>query len=271
MIQRNEQMNRQPLFSVVTASLNAGETIRNTLESVRGQREVPVEHIVCDGGSTDNTTIILEEFCGTYNLRWISEPDNGIAEALNKGVFQSTGKYILVLQADDAFLRPETLSLVSVFIKKSYKDIYSFPVILDHPTLGRKLRRPIRHLWYNRFKFIFLHQGCFVNRRVFNDVGGFNSSFKIAMDYDFFYRALKHNCSVSFQSQPVSLMGGTGVGTILEAVSLRLTEERQVQEINEANCFWRAFQKLFWFMYLPYKNLWVKKYIPNFSIHTLIF
>ena len=252
-------MNRQPLITVVTASLNAGATIRNTLESVRSQREIRVEHIVCDGGSTDDTINILEDFRGTYNLRWISEPDNGIAQALNKGVALSSGQYILVLQADDVLINSDTLSSVFAEINKSRCDIHSFSVLFNNKTRGIILRTPIRHVWYNRFRFIFSHQGCFVRRSVFSRIGGFNASFAISMDYDFFYRALKHKCSVNFFERPVSIMGGNGISSIIDNVSRRLKEDQLVQAINEDNKIWRIAQKFFWILYTPYKKWQVKK------------
>jgi glycosyltransferase involved in cell wall biosynthesis len=247
-------MNRQPLITVVTASLNADATIRNTLESVRSQREISVEHIVCDGGSTDTTLPILEEFSGRYNLRWISEPDNGIAEALNKGTARSSGKYILVLQADDQLLSAGILKMIHKPMEKSTHDIFSYPVIVDHPTKGPYLRKPIRPLWWNRFKFVLPHQGCFVHRRVFERIGGFRPEFKINMDYDFFYRALNADCSVFIGDIPTAIMGGAGIGGRAENVYLRLEEERRVQSSNENSRIVRIIQQLFFVLYFPYKK-----------------
>ena len=247
-------MNHQPLLSIVTASLNAESTIRSTLKSVSCQRDVSVEHIVCDGGSTDETLHILEEYNGSYNLRWISEPDSGISEALNKGISWSSGKYILVLQADDYLMNTDLLKMIRKQLEKATHDIFSYPVIIDHPTRGPLLRKPIRFIWWNRFKFVLPHQGCFVKRKVFDKIGGFNTSFHISMDYDFFYRALKHKCSIKFFDTPVSIMGSNGLSSSIEFVPKRLKEDRQVQAINENNQFWRAAQKFFWTLYIPYKK-----------------
>ena len=252
-------MNRQPLISVVTASLNAGSTIRNTLESVRNQQEVSLEHIVCDGGSTDDTLPILEEVSGTYNLRWISEPDNGIAQALNKGVALSSGQYILVLQADDQLLSTGLLKMIHEPLVKATHDIFSYPVIVDHPTKGPYLRKPIRPLWWNRFKFVLPHQGCFVHRRVFERIGGFRPEFKINMDYDFFYRALNAGCSIFIGDIPTAIMGGAGIGTVVKNVFLRLEEERRIQSLNETNLVIRVMQQLFRLLYIPYKKHRVSK------------
>lgn len=249
---------KRPYFSIITASFNRRSTIQETVISISGQSFQNFEHIVIDGGSRDNTVELLKEYEHRYPLHWISEPDNGIADALNKGLRISNGQYIIVLHADDSFINSETLASVFAIINRSQKDIYSFPVLLDHPTRGLTLRKPIRHLWYNRFKFIFLHQGSFIKRIVFDEIGGFNTSFKIAMDYDFFYRALTNKYSVEFFTKPVALMGGSGIGTITETANCRLKEEQLVQLINEENILLQAVQRIFWRLYIPYKKWHLK-------------
>jgi len=179
-----------PFITILTAALNSGSTLKKTLETVRNQTFQDIEHIVIDGGSRDETLDILKEFENTYNLTWISEPDHGISDALNKGLRLSSGRYILVIQADDQLLHHNILDNVFPQLKSENFDILSFPVILDHPAKGKILSKPIKHLWWNHFKFVFRHQGCFVHRLVFDQIGMFRNEFRICLDYDFFYRAL---------------------------------------------------------------------------------
>jgi glycosyltransferase involved in cell wall biosynthesis len=250
-----ELMIQRPLISILTASLNNGATIRNTLESVRNQTCQDLEHIVIDGGSADDTLSILKQYEEAYNLSSTSENDKGIADALNKGVAKSRGAYLVVIQADDRFLDEGVLKKVFLLLRDEVYDIHSFPVILNHPIHGPIHCNPIRALWWNRFKFIFHHQGTFVHRRVFEKIGGFREQFSIAMDYDLFYRALVAGCSVKFYSKPsVALMGGLGIGTRLDCLTLRLQEEALVQDMNERNPLWRAAQVLFRKLYFPYKT-----------------
>jgi glycosyltransferase involved in cell wall biosynthesis len=250
----NRAISSKPFFTIITASFNRGDTIQAALETTSSQTYRSFEHIVIDGGSIDTTINLLKQYESLYPLNWTSEPDKGISDALNKGLRRAAGYYIIVLQADDTLINSTILEYVFALVNQSEKDIYSYPVLLDHPSRGLTLRKPIRQKWYNRFKFIFPHQGCFVKRSVFDKIGGFNTSFKIAMDYDFFYRALKHNCSVEFGNFPVALMGGTGIGSVIENLSNRLREEQMVQAINEDNYYWRTAQKFFWRLYLPYKK-----------------
>ena len=243
-----------PFFTIITASLNNASTVKSTLKSIKNQTFQNMEHIVIDGGSKDATVEILKATEDTYNLTWFSERDEGIAEALNKGLRKAQGQYIIVIQADDQFLNPNILEHVFKLLDKEKIDIMSFPVVLDHPIKGKVLRKPMRRLWWNHFKFIFPHQGCFVNRSVFERIGNFREEFKIAFDYDFLYRALKNKCSVRFEKFPVALMGGEGIGSNPDYIFKRLKEEKLVHRLNEKNIFWRLFQDVFGLFYMPYKT-----------------
>ena len=246
-------MSNKSFFSIITASLNSGSTIKQTLESIKNQTFPHFEHIVIDGGSEDSTVDILKAAEATYNLNWISEPDEGIADALNKGVRKSKGQYVIVIQADDRFLNPSILERVYPLLNKRRVSILCFPVILEHPIKGQVLRKPIRWLWWNHFKFIFPHQGCFVNQEVFGQVGEFRKEFKINMDYDFFYQALGKKVSVKFGKFPIVLMGGSGIGSDPNHMVTRLKEERLVQRMNEKNSLWKLAQLFFSLFYMPYK------------------
>lgn len=244
----------EPVFTILTASLNSGATIRGTLASVAQQNCHKREHIVLDGGSCDRTVEILREFDNQYNLQWVSEPDSGIASALNKGVKCARGKYLLVLQADDQFWDHEVLTRVYPLLQDESVDIYSFPVLRDERNRGKVPYKPFKILWWHHFKTIFPHQGAFVHRRVFERVGGFREELKIAFDYDFFYRALQAHASVTFGEGPVAIMGGGGISSNRQLLSYRLKEEANVQSLNERNQLWRVAQVLFHTLYVPYKT-----------------
>ncbi len=247
-------MEYTPFFTILTAAYNSAATIRASLESVREQTFTDVEHIVTDGASSDDTAAILKEFESTYNLKWVSEPDAGVADALNKGLNRAQGKYILVIQADDQLLNHDVLQSVYSLIQDERFDIYSFPVIVDHPARGRYYYRPFRYTWWHHFKTIFPHQGTFVHRRVYDQVGGYRKEFSIGIDYDFFYRALKNRCPVCIEQMPVAVMGGTGVSSNRNFLEKRIREEARIQKANEDNPFWRFAQLMFRALYFPYKT-----------------
>jgi len=254
-------METSPFFTIITASLNMGVSVQRTLESIRNQTFKELEHIVIDGGSTDNTLEVIRAFEGTYNLTSVSEPDTGIADALNKGLKLATGTYVLIIQADDCLYDLRSLEKVHALLKDEKVDVYSFPVIMSLPDNGKITLKPVKLKWWNRFKFIFFHQGTFVHKRVYEDIGDFRTEFEIAMDYDFFYRALIKKPAVAFGNFPVAEMSGEGIGTRSKFIPKRLKEEALVQKLNEKNSFWRFAQFFFRFFYIPYKT----QFIPLFK------
>lgn len=224
------------------------------MESVENQTFNDVEHIVIDGGSRDGTLDILKEFENFYNLTWISESDHGIANAINKGLSRTRGRYILVIHADDQLMSSNILEKLYPVLRDELFDMYSFPVILDHHNYKKMLLKPIRVVWWYHFKTILLHQGTFVHRGLYNRIGGFREQFSIALDYDFFYRALMSQSTLKFGNQPVAIMGGYGVSRNPAMLEKRLHEEALVQRMNEKRLFWRIAQSLFQKLYFPYKT-----------------
>lgn len=256
-------MGNHPFFTILTTSLNSGSTIRKTLESVKTQKFQDLEHIVIDGESQDETPNILKEFNNTYNITWISESDHGIADALNKGLKRATGRYIIVIQADDSLLDNSILEKVYSILKNEEFDIYTFPVVCESQVQSKILAKPIRLLWWHRFRNIFPHQGVFVHRRVFDRIGAFNGQYSISMDYDFFYRALLSRCTIKFGKMPISLIGRAGISSGRAHLPRRLKEEFRIQDLNEKNLFWRLAQLIFRTFYFPYKLCFLSKLRRN--------
>jgi glycosyltransferase involved in cell wall biosynthesis len=242
-----------PFFSILTASLNSCRTLVSTLASVSSQTFGSLEHIVCDGGSTDGTLGLLESFKSRHPLRWLSEKDGGIADALNKAVARASGRYLLVLQADDVLIDHTVLDRVHRFMDRKRFDVYSFPV-LRRTNRSTWMYRAIRIPWWFHFKHTIPHQGAFVRRELYDRIGAFRLELSIAMDYDFFYRGFLSGIRIKFHSMPVALMGSEGVSSDPALLRKRLDEEWKVQSLNEKNPAWRAAQFLFRRLYLPYKT-----------------
>jgi len=244
----------RPFFSVVTASLNNGRPIANALESVKNQTCRDVEHIVIDGGSTDETLEILKRYESQYRLRWISEPDRGLADAMNKGVHAARGRYVIFIHADDALVEPSILKWVYKQLATQRYDICCFPILFTGPDSCVRRASPIRVRWWHRFRNTIRHQGCFVHRRLHAQVGDFDTRYAICMDYDFFYRGLRAGASIRHFDRPVAVMGGEGVSSNPLLLLKRLKEEQAIQDLNEKNPFWRTGQKVFNLLYVPYKT-----------------
>jgi GT2 family glycosyltransferase len=244
-----------PLVSVVTASFNAASGLRRTVASVAGQDFASLEHVVVDGGSTDGS----REFLALQGdrVRWISEPDRGIADALNKGFALARGDYVLVLQAEDTLLAPDSLSQAARHLADG-AEIVAFPILVEE---ARGTRRPIgpRNLGLlSRFQMTLPHQGVLFSRRLFSDLGGFDTRFAIAMDYDLFLRARVAGARVEAATQILSVMPDSGISSRRDwaSVKRRLGEFRQAQEKSLRAPADRLARALYWTLYLPYK--WVR-------------
>lgn len=116
---RGEQL----FVSVITPSYNQGEFIEDTILSVKNQDYRNIEHIIVDGGSTDNTLDIIKKHEGTYNMRWISEQDEGQADAINKGFKMAKGAVLAWLNSDDYYLHDQVISRVAYYLGL-YKNIH---------------------------------------------------------------------------------------------------------------------------------------------------
>jgi glycosyltransferase involved in cell wall biosynthesis len=234
-------------ISILTASLNALSDLERTVESIRSQTYRNYEHIIVDGGSTDGTPGFLTSL-HDHSMRWISERDSGIAEAMNKAIRLADGDYLLVLQAGDTFLNDCSLAEAVRYID-GMTDIISFAVQLidgdhsvtaDHNNLMRRfgLKTPLPH------------QGCFIKRKLFSRIGLYDESYRIVFDYDFELRALRAGCSVKRFPVVITTMPKGGISTLTDR---RLGEERRVQFTHSPSAGHKILLWIYWPLYLFYR------------------
>ncbi|HUP18284.1 MAG TPA: glycosyltransferase family 2 protein [Acidimicrobiia bacterium] len=177
-------------ISVITPSLNQGRFIRETMESVHSQNYQALEHIVIDGGSSDETLAVIGEYVDRLAY-WVSEPDRGQTDALIKGFARSSGDIQCWLNSDDLF-EPGTLHEVSAyFLHHPEVDfVYGNSTWINE---NGELIKPKREHGFNKFVWMYDHNfipqpSAFWRRRLFERVGGLDSSFDLAMDADLWIR-----------------------------------------------------------------------------------
>ena len=243
-------------FSIITAVLNRADYLANCLDSVAMQRGTTVEHIVIDGGSTDGSADILVRRSGQL-AHWSSEPDQGISDAMNKGIARARGKWLLFLHADDQLIRNDSLQQVAAALGRTSARIAAFPIQHGSAT-SRRVLRPRGTGLRMYLKAGFMHQGTFVARSVFDEIGGFDTSLKIAMDYDFLLRALQRRIPIICFAAPVpTWMRDTGVSSLRDWPSLRkrFAEERSIHYSIARSSWQRALYATYWPLYLGYRRL----------------
>lgn len=183
-------------ISVVTVCLNADAYIGKALSSVAEQSWHDVEHVVVDGGSTDGTLQILGKTAlQNQQLRFSSEPDNGISDAMNKGLAQATGDLVCFLHADDFYPHKEILQQVAACFAEYPATDWLTGGIHHVDEQGRIIRSfSVRSWSYARLLRgnIIFHPATFVRRQKLLDAGGFDTELRYAMDYDLWLRLGKN-------------------------------------------------------------------------------
>jgi len=183
-----------PFVSIVTVSLNAAGTIEDTIASVSMQNAAfAIEHVCVDGGSTDGTRELIDQWAQAGGIQRVYERDRGIYDAMNKGLAAARGEYVLYLNADDFLVTPNILErALHGLVPRHHAnpDLVVGDVAMGVP--GR------RGLWRHRrvprilgrargIGFFPLHQGMFAKRRLLQEVGGFNMNLRLAADVNQFY------------------------------------------------------------------------------------
>lgn len=183
-------------ISVITINRNNASGLKRTLESVAFQSFKNFELIVVDGDSTDESKFIVSEYTSIVSI-FISEPDSGIYNAMNKGIAISNNYYLYFLNSGDEFASPNVLENINQILSKSPRDLIAGNV----NTISE---RGEMSLWYNMDKFSFSavatghvpHQGFFFNKELFDNFGCYREDLKIVSDWAFILDMINHGVSI---------------------------------------------------------------------------
>jgi len=197
----------KPIITIITIVLNGDSILEETILSVLNQTYNNIEYIIIDGGSTDNTLNVIKKYEEKIDC-WISEPDNGIYDAMNKGIDIATGEWINFMNAGDSFFSYEVLNLI--FGKKINDNVS----LLYGDTIYRNHDRGIIHIKPAKIKYLwkgmcFGHQASFVKTNVMK-LYKYNVEYRNAADYNFIFSLYNDGYKFEYISIPVSLflLGG---------------------------------------------------------------
>lgn len=217
-------------ISIITATYNSAATVRHTFDSILGQTYLDIDYIVVDGGSTDGTIDIIKQYEPRFGsrLRWISEPDHGIYDAMNKGIRMAKGDVIGILNSDDFFSSDDILSTVAsniAGVDAVYADIH----FVRPDDLGRSVRyysskrfRP----WAIRFGYMPAHPSFYVRRYVYERYGLYSLDYKIASDFDMMVRLFcRHHIKTQYIEKDFVTMRTGGISTSHLSHRLLITKE----------------------------------------------
>ena len=222
--------------SIITVTFNSQETIRQTVQSVLEQTYSDIEYIIIDGASTDGTLSILNEYRKNIS-RIVTEKDNGIYDALNKGIKLATGDIIGLLHSDDLFSDKDVVADYVNLFKQGVEAVYADLHYVDRVNTGKTIRNWKSGL-YKPGMFVYgwmpPHPTFFVRREVYQKFGLFDLSLKSAADYELMLRFIhRHKIKLSYLPKVTVKMrvGGKSNVTLKNRFKANL-EDRKAWKMN---------------------------------------
>lgn len=177
--------------SIITVCFNSDKTIMRTIESVLQQTYMNIEYIIIDGSSTDQTMNIVKEYEPKFmgRMKWVSEPDNGIYYAMNKGLALASGEIIGILNSDDFYELQAVEHVVAARTRAYYQIMYGF---MRSWKDGREYSIS-RQSHYFLDTVMINHPSCFVTKSIYDDFGAFDTKYVSVSDYDFMLRMSRND------------------------------------------------------------------------------
>ncbi len=206
-----------PLITVITISFNAYDCLLATIKSIHNQTYPNIEHVIIDGASNDGTLDLIKQYDHVIGY-WQSEQDQGIYDAMNKGIKQASGEYLWFINTGDQIARDETVTNLAATFEKQYDIIYGETELIDDKgqVLGTRSELTTRKLpaklsWRSLKKgMVVSHQSFIVKKKI---SPYYKSQFQCSADIDWMIQAIKNSRSVARADEPLAkyLLGGTSL------------------------------------------------------------
>lgn len=216
--------------SLITVCFRSAGVIRGAIESVLAQKGVDVDYIVVDGGGNDGTVEILKEYESKFagRMRWISERDEGMYDALNKGIKMAVGDVVGILNADDILEDENTLAFIASSFEPEVDCVYG-----DIRFVRGESKKTTRYYsskrwrpWMHNWGFMPAHPSVYVRREVFDRVGGYKLGYDISADFEWMVRLLcKARVKTRYLPRSIVTMRLGGKSTAGLKAMLRLNRE----------------------------------------------
>lgn len=237
-------------ISIITITFNSAATLRDTIQSVLSQSYPNIEYILIDGASKDNTVEIIKEYAPLFKgrIRWISEPDKGLYDAMNKGIRMATGDIVGIINSDDYYHRTDVIAQVAEgFQEKGIQAIYG-DVRFVHPD---NLDKTVRYYSSKNFSpklfrygFMPAHPTFFTYRKYFDEFGYYKTDYRIAADYELLIRFLyTHHLKAKYLPLDFMKMRTGGASTASFKSNLLLNKE--IVRACRENGLWTCMPLLF--------------------------
>jgi len=195
--------------SIITVCLNSSRTIRDTLDSVKNQTWNHIEHVIIDGGSSDGTQEIVGAYMDSV-ASFLSEPDDGLYDAMNKGISRSTGDVLFFLNSDDVLCDSEVIADVArAFLEHPETDLLYGNVIYRYPD--RMEQRRFNHISRKNILYENLcHQAVFARRDMFRRFGNFDTDYQLGADYDWLLKVFFSGSVTRYADRDIAYFDACG-------------------------------------------------------------
>ncbi len=216
--------------SIITVSFNSDKTIEQTIQSVIGQTYSNIEYIIVDGGSTDGTMGIVKKY--QDNIEYVvSEPDNGIYDAMNKGLKIATGDIIGIINSDDWYDIQTVQKAVSCFQKYNSDILYGDCIyVYENGNHLRNLKYPLESLWY---LMVTPHPTVFVRKEIYQKYGVFDENYRMAADYELMLRFYSAGVSFHYLEYDMAYFRSGGASTKQIVLCLQETEDIALKYVDQ--------------------------------------
>lgn len=220
------------MISIITATFNSAKTLKDTIQSVLRQTNKDFEYLIIDGGSTDETIDIVKSYESEFSgrLKWVSEKDQGIYDAMNKGIMMASGDVVGILNSDDYFTSDDILQTVDNAFKSHeidaiYGDIHFIRDGNPQKCVRYYSSRMFRPFWL-RFGFMPAHPSFYCKREIFDKAGLYSLDYKIGADYEMMVRLFKrHKIKSLYVNKDFVTMRTGGASNNNVRIRLTLIEE----------------------------------------------
>ncbi|CAL2105744.1 glycosyltransferase [Tenacibaculum sp. 190524A02b] len=244
-------MNKKQLVSVITVTYNSESTVIDTIEGVLNQSYPNIEYIIVDGNSSDETLNIIksyeEKFKNRgYTYKWISERDRGIYDAYNKGVKLASGNIIGIINSDDWYNEEAVTEIEKVFNDKSKVIVAGEKrkVTFDKQHYGiyynkKNVKKNINKVMPLNFPATFIHKS------VYNEIGFFDTKYRLSADYDLVFRAFNAGVDFMFTDEIIVNMRNSGATGQLNSLWITAKEDQHIRKKNKVKLTnWYYFKRI---------------------------
>ena len=237
-----KKLEKKTIFSIITVVLNGEKHLEKTIKSVVSQKE-NFQYIVIDGGSTDNSVKIIKKY-SKYIDYWISEKDNGLYDAFNKGLKKCKGEFVGIINSDDVYTK-KAFSIIKKYINLNPDIDFIFGSVKKHWGIlyGYKPEK----IFYSWGFYSSHSTGFFIRLKSAKKVGYYNTKYKYHADYDYFYRMIVKRKLIGISTKKNEIVGIFRRGGFSSTIPYRklFYEEMKIRYDNGQNIFLLLFIALY--------------------------